>query len=61
MYNLRVTPAVVACNCYSLGKGLRAGATVMNKESSELCINKKETICSGITKSMSMKRITLDI
>jgi len=61
IYDLGVTPAVVACNCYCLGKRLRAGTTVGNKKGSKLCINEKETICSGITKSMSMKRVTLDI
>ena len=42
-------------------KGLRVGATVTNKKSGKLCIDKKETICSGVTESTSIKRITLDI
>ena len=33
----------------------------MNKKSNKLCINKKETIYSGIIKNMSIKRITFDI
>ena len=53
--------AIIASNCYCTRKGFGTSTAVANKKSSQLCVDKKKTICSGVTKGASVKRITLDI